>query len=159
MLLGEVAQEFAHEESTDGWREAAKEPPAMHVRFGSDKSEWHRLTVDSSRRSSHGSLRNGNTRTACGKSIGTSYYATREESYDGRLCQDGCFTQYELELATKSRAEAEQAERDAMEATLRSIDAEREKRAAGRAEDKRRIDLATERHFRLEKPDKPDGDK
>jgi hypothetical protein len=47
--------------------------------------EWHRKAI-------------GGKQTACGQSLGG--YASRDESYAGMLCEDGCFSPHELlELA------------------------------------------------------------
>jgi hypothetical protein len=43
--------------------------------------EWHRKAV-------------GGARTACGRALGG--YATRIEQYMGKLCEDGCFSKWEI---------------------------------------------------------------
>ena len=85
---------FDGEESTSEileWRDAAtkKDEPVMHVKPG-PRDAWHKMLID-------------RTRTACGKPLGA--YATRDESYTGDLCRDGCFSPFELKLAEELQAE------------------------------------------------------
>lgn len=64
------------------------EEPTMHVRL--DDGLWHRKIVGVA-----------GLVTACGVSIVSRHgHQMRSESYDGRLCHDGCFSAYELNLST-----------------------------------------------------------
>lgn len=125
------------------WREAAtRDEPGVHVKIA-PRGCWHRMTVD-------------RTRTACGKLLGA--YATRDESYAGDLCQDGCFTTYELELAAKAIEDERERERLEQEQQEQREAARSEQRARdfeAIREERRRIDIATGRHPKLE-PDEPD---
>lgn len=158
MFLGEAlvdADVFTDEEPTLPFEE-----PAMHVILG-DKRR-HRLTVDAARRPSHGLHDFENARCACGKRI-TGYYAPVEESYAGALCEDGCFSSYEIELAADLRVAEEKRFRNGLAAHEEEHEESRRALAANRAAAKERMRIATDRMKRLErepgKPDKPDEDK
>lgn len=57
--------------------------------------EWHRKAI-------------GGRRTACGRALGG--YASRDESYVGTLCDEGCFSEFErVELARASDADDDDA--------------------------------------------------
>lgn len=58
----------------------APEDLEVHVKL-TRTGAWHRKAI-------------GGATTACGHVLGG--YAVREESYEGQLCRDGCFTAYEL---------------------------------------------------------------
>ncbi len=68
--------------------------PSMHVKVD-DKGVWHRLRIPLPHKLL--SVFPG-PRTACGKTV-SGYYAIKDESYDGDLCKDGCFTPLELSTA------------------------------------------------------------
>ncbi len=79
----------------------------MQIKFGRDRA-WHRPILRPP--TSDGTLFDSGNWTACGKHMGDGYYATREDSYEGELCTDGCFTQHEFAIA--ARLEQEQYEYD-----------------------------------------------
>ncbi len=75
--------------------------PSIQIKFGADGAPWHRPMVSavlgqavSFDRGSSGARRL--LKMACNRSVAGGYYATREESYEGNLCKDGCFTKHEL---------------------------------------------------------------
>lgn len=109
----------------------------MHVKFNHTDGEWHRFMLDR-QHPNYNSWRSQNiitgARTACGRTIGA-YYAVREESYDGKLCEDGCFTVAELLVAKDQRIEEE---RQAIEDADR-FDDERAERARQIAESQTRV--------------------
>lgn len=154
MLLGDA---FAEEASTSegeafpSRREntEAIEEQAMHVILGDRKR--HRLTIDAARAPSHG-LHFENARTACGKRI-IGYYAPVADAYEGDLCHLGCFTPYERQLAAALAVDAASADAKQWEAFEREEVARKKKRAEDRAADQRRIDIATGRHPKIEKPE------
>lgn len=102
------------------------------------KGEWHEMLID-------------RTRTKCGKPLGA--YATRDATYAGRLCEDGCFSPYELNLARQLR---EQEEREAREDQQRIQDAAGDDSqlvrdiAEGKLIHRRRLDTATGKHLKLD---------
>lgn len=53
------------------------------------QGEWHRKAIDGSH-------------TACGEPLGG--YATREESYAGKLCVRGCYSPFELARSIAANA-------------------------------------------------------
>jgi hypothetical protein len=109
----------------------------VHVKVGSTDGEWHRPMLDP--RGISGTI----LMTACELTLAGKYYATRHESYEGRLCTRGCFTAAELRVAAEYAAEAE---RRRAEAAARD-EAEREKWY--RENEKRR----TDRIAKLKKPE------
>lgn len=65
------------------------EEPQMHVR--GDDGAWHRRAI-------------GHATTACGKPIARLGQQLRHETYSGCLCDEGCFSNYELDLADRANA-------------------------------------------------------
>lgn len=68
------------------WRDAATpidEKTLMQVKL-TIKGPWHEMRID-------------RQRTKCGKALGG--YATRDASYLGLLCEEGCFSRHELDHA------------------------------------------------------------
>lgn len=68
----------------DEWITPAADPYRgdleVQVRLAPDDRTWHRKAI-------------GGQYTACGRLGG---YASRDESYEGQLCDDGCFSRFEL---------------------------------------------------------------
>ncbi|HZJ67642.1 MAG TPA: hypothetical protein VFD36_29265 [Kofleriaceae bacterium] len=120
------------------------------MKFGAD-DRWHRPMFDIVRRVTPGVAGEG-TRTAC-NSVVTSYYNTREASADHPLCTDGCFSPAELEAADeweRTKADHEAAESARMEA---EADERERERAATRAENRRRLEIATGKHPKVDPPE------
>ncbi len=123
----------------------------MQVRFRSDKAPWHRLTIDSARGFEHGANRE-NIRIRCTlESIGDNYYATREESYEGNLCLNGCFGPGEIRLAAEQRRQQSSERRADLEDAEREFLQRESQRAEQLRQDKERVRLATERMQRIER--------
>ncbi len=83
----------------------------VQVIFGLAR-EWHRFVIIRAHDAfdlKHHHASSVEVKTACGLSIGSSYYSTRDPSYAGALCRRGCFTAYELKLADEQRAADERA--------------------------------------------------
>lgn len=59
---------------------------------------WHRKAI-------------GGLVTACGKHVDFAHDLGRLERYEDALCTDGCFSQYELELAEHNNRERDKKER------------------------------------------------
>ncbi|MBA2718947.1 MAG: hypothetical protein H0U52_06870 [Chloroflexi bacterium] len=148
-------ESFAIDEFTDTTSRSDESPspsideaPAMHVKISATGDVWHRLTIDRARSGRAVFDPFTQARTACGESI-TGYYATREETYAGDLCRDGCFTAYEFKLAEEHRATeiADRIVREAKEQADRDeLDREHERK---REEGRRRLDVTTGRHLRI----------
>lgn len=83
--------------------------------------------------------------TACEKPLADNYYATREPSYEGPLCTDGCFTPYELRLAAELAAE-HRAEDEARHIAFHAeSEARADERKTIREEARQRVDIAVGR--------------
>lgn len=110
-----IIDEVSESQPSDRGGSTGEETPEVHVKISATGGEaWHRMTVDRARphRSSWHEASVGFARTACGKPI-DGYYGTRDESYDGVLCPEGCFTEYEIKLAVELRESAAVAARSA----------------------------------------------
>lgn len=80
------------------------------MRFGRSDAEWHRIELEHPLRKDMTGIQ-----TACGKDLGSKYFATREPKYEEPLCRDGCFTPHEIKLAKQIAAtehERDQQRRD-----------------------------------------------
>ncbi len=92
-----------------------EEMPSIQIKLGpGDAAPWNRPTVTAVRNTFTAVDRTSSgvrhlLKTACGKPLNAAY-ASREESYVGHLCLDGCFTAYEL-LEAKQLLTAERDER------------------------------------------------
>ncbi len=131
----------------------------MHVKHGSTDAPWHRLTIDVSRKPGaiHFQFQRSTAETACGEAI-SSYYATREETYEGDLCRAGCFTPHELAISQRLNEQAHEllrAETEAYEAQRLERQSER---ALDRERDRLRLDIATGKHPKIEFDDIDDPD-
>lgn len=98
------------------------------------------------------------TKTSCGEQINKYYYALIDESLEGDLCKNGCFTPLELEhaaemIAIENRRRAEESVRFEAERAehSRQLEIDRERRR----EEIRRF--KTGETAPIEKPD-PEGD-
>lgn len=136
----------------------------LHVKISHTGDAWHRFLLDGAHHNS-GSWRTQSStrsRTACGHLIG-GYYALREESYDGELCKDGCFTALELVTAAERRAEREhQRELDAAKWQADKEEMERRDREERERGRQRLADHAKRHRRTAEQPaipkSKPDSD-
>ncbi len=79
---------------------ALTEMPTIQVKLGNDNAPWHRPMISAVHDVASGLYRGDSgvrriLRMACGKRM-SGYYAPRDESYEGNLCQDGCFSKVEI---------------------------------------------------------------
>lgn len=81
--------DFHDEPTRDFSLDVATEPedPSVQVKL-TRTGVWHRKAI-------------GGEVTACGRAMGG--YAVRDDSYDGDLCSEGCFSPYEIGLNTTSK--------------------------------------------------------
>lgn len=111
------------------------------MRFGRD-NRWHRTALDGMRHSNLREALVATVMTACERPLADNYYATREPSYEGPLCTDGCFTPYELRLAAELAAEQRAADEARHLAFHAEAEARESERQIIREEARQRVDIA-----------------